>query len=414
MLEFVKIKRTFPDEKIENIEEVTRSELLALGEGIVRPGERIAVLADSRGIANIHRVIRAVCDYVKEMNGIPFIIPAMGSHGGATAEGQKALLAGYGITEEYCGAPVISSMEVVELPSDGLKTRLFMDRHAFEADGIIDVNRVKPHTDFHGEHESGIMKMLVIGLGKHRQALAIHDYGTYGLKELIVPAARRVIETGKIRAGVGLVENSLDHTAEIRACRGKDIEALDLELIGHARKLMPALPAKHAHILIIDEIGKDISGTGMDTNITGRMSLEGEPDSGEVKMNRVIIGGLTEGTHGNAIGMGFADFAPRSILDAIDFASTNANVITSTFLQRGKMPMLADNMRQCVEFAARTAGSPPPAEEDLRVIRVKSTLRMDEMYVTPNIYEEIRNDPDVEKTAEHIPVVDTDGNLPPF
>ena len=414
MLEFVKIKRTFPDEKIENIEEVTRSELIALGEGIVRPQERIAVLAGSRGIANIHRVIHAVCDYVKEMGGEPFIVPAMGSHGGATAEGQKALLAGYGITEEYCGAPVLSSMEVVELPSNGLKTRLFMDRYAYEADGIIDVNRVKLHTDFHAAHESGIMKMLVIGLGKHRQALAIHDYGTYGLKELIVPAARRIIETGKIRAGVGIVENSLDHTAEIRACKGADVEALDLELIDHARKLMPSLPAKHAHILIIDEIGKDVSGTGMDPNITGRISLEGEPDSEDVKMNRIIIGGLSEGTHGNAIGMGFADFAPRTLLDGIDFAATNANVITSTFLQRGRMPMLADDMRQCVDWALRTAGSPPPAPEDIRAIRIKNTLRMDEMYVTPNIYEEIKDDPSVTLLAEHIPFVNEDGDLPPF
>lgn len=412
MLEFVKIKRTLPDNKISDVEAETRRQLLDLGEGVVRPGERIAVLAGSRGINNIALIIRAVVGYVKEMGAEPFIVPAMGSHGGATAEGQKALLAGYGVTEEFCGAPVVSSMDVIELPESGMQARVFVDKNAFSADGIIDVNRVKPHTDFHGPHESGIMKMLVIGLGKHKQALEMHNWGTYGLRELIPIAARRVIATGKIRAAVGIVENMLDHTAEIRACLGADIEALDLELIEHARRLMPALPVKNAHILIVDEIGKDISGTGMDTNITGRMLLEGEPETGDIKINRIIVNAVSEGSHGNAIGMGFADFAPRSFLDMVDFESTNANVVTSTFLLRGKMPILGDNMRQCIEWAERTAGSPPPA--DIRAIRIKNTLRMDEMYVTRNIYEEIKDDPGVELIAENVPAVDEKGDLTAF
>ena len=407
-----KIRRIWDDTKIDDIEGATLAQLMGLGEGVVHPGDSIAITAGSRGIANIHRVIKAVVGYVRQKGGNPFIIPAMGSHGGATPEGQRAVIEGYGVTEEFCGAPIYSSLEVVELPNNGLKTKVYMDKLAYNADGVIVVNRVKPHTDFHGTHESGLVKMLVIGLGKHAQAQATHHYGAFGLRDLIPPTAQYVVNSGKIRAGVGLVENALDHTAIIKACKAQDIFTADLELLDKARALMPNLPADNAHILVVDELGKDISGSGMDTNIVKRMRLEDYKDENEFAYRRIIVCGLSAGAHGNAVGIGIADFALRNILDKMDFDATYENTITSNFAMRGMLPILGDTFEQCYTWAHRCCG--PVDAQGLRLMRIKNTLKMDELYVSNAIWSEICDRTDVELIQGDVALCTPQGDLTAF
>ncbi|MDD4743786.1 MAG: DUF362 domain-containing protein, partial [Eubacteriales bacterium] len=218
ILELVKVRQTFAADRLTDIEGAVHSEIERIAAPI-RPGDRIAITAGSRGIANLARIVRAVVEELKSRGAEPFIVPAMGSHGGATAQGQADLLAGYGITEAAVGAPVRSSMEVVELPRGELEHPVYQDRLAHEADGIVVLNRVKVHTDFHGDTESGLLKMCVIGLGKHRQALAMHRYGVHGIRDLLPPAAEQIIGHSKILFGLGIVENAYDETAVIRAIR---------------------------------------------------------------------------------------------------------------------------------------------------------------------------------------------------
>jgi hypothetical protein len=311
----------------------------------------------------------------------------MGSHGGATAEGQRQVLEGYGVTEEYAGADIRSSMEVVVLPPGSLGHRVYMDRHAFEADATVVINRVKVHTDFHGTTESGLLKMCVIGLGKHAMALEIHRHGVYGLKELIPVAARYVLGHSNIIMGIGIVENAYDQTAIIQAIHARDLEREELKLLDFNRKHMPCLPVDKLDVLVADQMGKDISGVGMDPNITGRMRIRGQLEPSRPDISNIIALELTEGSHGNALGMGLADFITRRFFKQIDFEATYENVMTSTFTERGKMPIVAENARQAMEYALRTAG--PIEMADVKIIRIRNTLKLDEMYVSAAVLREL-------------------------
>lgn len=388
---FVKIERKFKDGFIHDISAAVSAEFDRAVPNI-REGDSIAIAVGSRGINNIAVITKAVVANLKAIGAKPFIIPAMGSHGGATAEGQAAVLEGYGITEETMSAPVRSSLQVVELKNDGLQNRVFMDKHAYNADGTIIINRVKPHTDFHGPVESGLMKMCVIGLGKHRQALEMHSFGVYGLRELIPPTAREVLKQGNIRMGIGLVENSYDHTSVIRAAKAEGIEALDAELIGIARSLMPSFPVEKFDILIVDRMGKDISGVGIDSNIIGRMRIKGELEPQTPDITAIMVDDLTEASHGNATGLGLADFITKKLYNKIDFQATYENILTSTFPNRGMTPIVAadalEGMRMCLRIIGRAASAP-------RIIRIRDTLSLDRLYVTENIFEEICDRPDI-------------------
>jgi len=227
-------------------------------------GAKVAVAVGSRGIANLPAIVRAVVLELRAGGAVPFIVPAMGSHGGASADGQAGILAEYGISEATVGAPVISSMDTVELTPTADGTRVFMSKDAWESDGVVLVNRIKAHTDFHGEYESGLMKMAVIGLGKHAQALEIHGYGVHGLRNFIGPVAHVLLGTGKILCGLGIVENAYDETALLRLIPAGDIPTAERELLAQSKALMPRLPADPLDLLIVDEMGKNISGVGMD------------------------------------------------------------------------------------------------------------------------------------------------------
>jgi len=384
----IKVRQDFNRDHIKNVEEKVKQEIENSGVKIAK-GSSIAIAVGSRGVANIHRVVKATVETIKGMGGIPFIVPAMGSHGGATAKGQKEVLESYGVTEAYVGAPIKSSMQVVELPNDGIVNSVYMDKNAYEADGTIIINRIKVHTDFHSSTESGLIKMCVIGLGKHKQALAIHRYRVYGLKNLILPTARQVLKHGNILLGIGLVENAYDETAIIKAILPEKLEEEELKLLQYNRTHMPSIPVSQLDVLLVDEMGKDISGVGIDTNIIGRIGIQSETTPENPKITNIVVSDLTEASHGNALGMGLAEFITKKLFNKIDFKATYENVITSTFLDRGKMPIVADTDLQAFQYAIRTCG--PIEIEKARVIRIKNTLHLSEIYVSPAVLEEIKD-----------------------
>ncbi|MBN2432171.1 MAG: DUF2088 domain-containing protein [Acidobacteria bacterium] len=376
----------------------------------LRPGARVAVAVGSRGIHAIDRQVRIIIDSLRDAGAEPFLVPAMGSHGGATADGQAAVLASLGLDEAGVGAPVRSSMATVELPDDGSGRRVFMDRLAWESDGVVLVNRVKPHTDFRGLYESGLVKMAAIGLGKHDQAREIHRHGVTGLRDLTPAAARRLFATGKILLGVAIVENARDEPMLIRALGPHEILDEEPALLELARQNMPALPVDRLDVLLLDEMGKNISGTGLDPNIIGRIRVLGQPEPERPAITQIAVCGLTPESHGNAIGVGLADVITRRLFDNIDLAATYANVITTTFLERAKIPLVADTPAAALRVALMACG--PLAPEEMRIIRLHNTLQLEEMYVSHGVLKE--QGKSVTIRGQWDSVFDGTGELRPF
>ncbi len=381
MIRMCRLIQTYDSSTVEDIPTTTRSEL----DGAVGragqtsvfgelSGKRIAVCAGSRGINRIAEILKSVVDWLKGQGAAPFIVPAMGSHGGATAEGQAEVLSSYGITEEAMGVPVRSSMETVELPADGIGNRVFMDRLAYEADGTIVVNRIKAHTDFQGDVESGLLKMASIGLGKRDQAVEVHSFGIDGLKNRILPTARQVLQHGNIILGIGIVENAHDRTMRIVAILPAEIEKTEAELLRLSRDHMPTLPVDDIDVLVVDELGKDISGVGLDTTIIGRMRVRGQPEPDRPSIKQIVVTDLTASSHGNAVGMGLADVITERFRRKIDFESTYMNGITSSFYERCKMPIVGGTDQQSFEIALR--GACIPNGTDPRIVRIKNTLTL--------------------------------------
>lgn len=376
----------------------------------VRPGMRVAVAVGSRGIAGIDVIVRSLVALLREAGAAPFIVPAMGSHGGATAEGQAAVLAGYGITERAMGAPIRSSMEVVTLGTTGgpVDIPVYMDRIAHEADGIVAVNRVKAHTDFHGPHESGIVKMLTIGLGKHAQAIAVHRHGADGLRDQIPRIASAVLHSGKILGALAILEDGRDQTSDLGFAAGEEaIFALDSAFLARSKSMMARLPFDAADVLVVDRMGKDYSGTGMDTNVIGRLAIRGQPDD-TPRCARIVTLDLSEASHGNALGMGLADIATRRLADKIDWRATNANVATSGFLARGFLPFIAESDREAIALALSTCG--PRTPEAIRFARISNTLHLDAIYVSPALLS-----PEMTPLSDPMPLAfDPQGTVHPF
>ncbi len=376
----------------------------------LKPGARIALAVGSRGIANIARIVKAAAASLREAGASPFIVPAMGSHGGATAEGQARVLAGYGIAGDTAGVPVVSSMEVVELPGGGLDNKVFMDRAAHEADGVALINRIKPHTDFHGRCESGLVKMAVIGLGKHAAALELHSFGAAGLRDRIPQTYTAIAETGKILFGLAVVENAYDETAHIEAIPGQRILEREPALLDLARGNMPGLPAEDIDVLIVDSIGKEISGVGMDTTIIGRIRISGQEEPASPRITSIAVSELTSHSYGNAIGIGLADVITRKLYDAIDFEAMYINARASRFLERVKVPLVADSDADAFTLALGACGRVTPGAE--RIVRIRDTLHLGEVQVSKEIYDEIKNDVELVKQAKEI--FDEKGSLIKF
>jgi hypothetical protein len=391
-----KIEVEFDDNSLQNVEDKLSKELDSL-ELSIKKGSRIAITAGSRGIDRIPILLKTVVQKVRELGGVPFIVPAMGSHGGATALGQVKVLEELGITSESVGAEILSSMDVAQLGhftndtsliADAVKIPIVMDKYAWDADGVIVMNRVKKHTSFSSDIESGMLKMMVVGLGKKVQAENIHSYGTKGLRDYLLPMARKILDTKKIVAGIGLVENADDKITHIRAFLPDDIIQGEKELLKMAKKIMPALPVQDIDVLIVEKIGKNISGTGMDTNIIGRLKIQGEPEPENPRITRIVVLGLTQETKGNAYGIGLADFTTKAVVDGIDYKGMYANAMASTFIERVKIPVIASNEEQAIEMAIKSCGIRD--YENARIIRIKNTLSLNEMWVSQSVYREMR------------------------
>lgn len=346
------------------------------------PGSRIAVTAGSRGIANIAVIVRAAAETLRGYGLEPFVVPAMGSHGGATAEGQLALLAEtYGISETTMGCPVLSTMEVVELgrtPEHGLP--VYVDAHVAKADGILVINRVKPHTDFSGPWESGLMKMISIGLGKRAQAESIHAHGAWGLRHLMPEVARAKLRLAPIVGGLAILEDAYDQTSEIVGLRAADIEMEETPLLERVKRQMARLPFGALDLLIVDRLGKEISGTGMDTNVIGRKRIPGEPEFERPSVERILVRDLTLATHGNAIGIGLADIVTQRLVDQIDWEVTNTNSLVSGFTQRSMLPAVATNDREALKTAFFLLRR--KRVEDLTIARIRDTLHLEHLWVS--------------------------------
>jgi len=412
-VELIKIRQIYQADKITDVVQTTYKELQKLinSSNLNLCGASIGIAVGSRGIANIVEIVKCVISFVRNCGGDPFIIPAMGSHGGATARGQEELLNEYGINEAEIGTPIHSSMDVIEVSDNSLENRLFMSRVAFESDGVILINRIKPHTDFQGLYESGLAKMSVIGLGKHAQALEIHKFGVRGLRELIPESARAIISTGKILFGLGIIENAYDQTIHIEAIASEQIMTREPVLLQLAKKNMPSLPVDHADILIIDKIGKDISGTGLDPNIIGRIAIRGEREPPRPNIKQIIVSDLSEKSHGNALGIGLADVTTRKLFNKIDFDAMYKNAYTSTFLERAKIPVIADSESDALRFALRACGG--VCAKDARIIRISDTLHLDILYVSEVIFNELAEKETIERLSEALPLF-SDNLMNPF
>jgi len=374
----------------------------------IRPGGEIGIAAGSRGIYNYARMIRAVADNVKKAGARPVIIPAMGSHGGATAEGQLEVLESYGITEEKMGAPIRSCMDVMVIgyTEDGVPVHY--NTAAAPLDGVIMVNRIKAHTDFHGSIESGLMKQMVIGLGKQVGASTIHRRGVNGLAHDMPASARVIMDKANVLMGVAIIENEEDRTAKIEVIPVESIEARELELLPYAKSLMPSLPCTDIDLLVISEMGKNISGTGIDPNIVGRMLIRDTPDELYPHIYRIGVLDLTEESHHNAIGVGIADLIPKRMYDKIDFGPTYINTITSGFLERGFLPVVVDSDREVVEIGLNCTNR-FVTRENARLVFCKNTLFLKELVVSEAILPELAVRGDIEVLGEAKLEFDGDG-----
>ncbi len=378
-----RIRQTFERTKVDDVASETTDQLTALNlADRLQPDETVAITVGSRGISNIAEITKAVVEHVKSLGGIPFIVPAMGSHGGATAEGQMKLIEGFGVTEEFVGCEIRSSMATVIVAETAQGIPVHFDKYAYLADHVIVMGRIKPHTGFVGEIESGLHKMMLIGLGKEAGALTYHKaIKDYSFGTIIKSVAEVVLEKCKVLAGVAIVENAYDETALIEAITPQQFYEREQELLKQAIAWMPKLPYPEVDLLIVDQIGKDISGTGMDTNIVGRKyndHVAMENDNANCK--RIFVRSLTKTTNGNATGIGIAEFTLQSCVDAINSESTRINCITSAHPMGAMIPCVYQNDRDAITDALKTIGMTEP--EDAKVIHIKDTLHLAEMEIS--------------------------------
>jgi hypothetical protein len=408
----LRVRQKFSGPRLADIAGGVRQALAVAGVPIKR-GDTVAVGAGSRGIANIAAIVRATVDDLKARGARPFIFPAMGSHGGATAEGQRDVLAHYGITEATMGCEIRASMDVVQV-GEALGLPVWLDRLAAEADWIGLVNRVKPHTDFKGSIESGLFKMMTIGLGKYKGAIQYHRANVnHGYETVITAVGREVLAKARIGFGLGIVENGYDETAKVEAFTAGDLEAGERRLLKEAREWMARLPFSPIDVLVVEEMGKNISGAGMDTNVIGRPSNPHEPFPADPKILWIAALDLTDESYGNATGIGNADFTTRRLVEKIDMKMTLINCITACSPNGAKVPATYDTDREAIETALSCIGLTPP--EQARVIRIKNTLMLGEIECSEVFLPSIAKRPDLEVVGEARPLgFDAGGRIAPL
>ncbi len=390
-----RIRQKFNPEKLENPSKYLQERLHAdLSNQEDFRGKSICITAGSRGIPHAPELLKTIGDALKEWGAKPFLVPAMGSHGGATSQGQAELLAGYGITEESTGMPIRATMEAVKYAQLSNGTPLYCDKYAFESDGIVLFHKQKPHVDFRGPHESGLAKMMSIGLGKHVGASAFHMQGFPQFRQRIPEAAELFLQKLPVVFGVGVVENAYDEICAIRVAPPEQIMEMDRENLALAKERLAKFKFQDLDVLILDEIGKEISGYGHDTNITGRANGTDPAFQNILSCQRMVFLGITEKSHGNGTGIAEADVTTLRCMRSIDWAAVWTNLITAAEIQGCRMPMYANSDREAILLAIR--GCRGIDYSRIRLARARNTLEIYEIEVSEALYEELKSRPDIE------------------
>lgn len=379
--------------------------------GRIKPGMKIAITCGSRGMTNNALMARAMVDFVKSKGAEPYIVASMGSHGGATAEGQTQILKDYGITEEAMGCPIKSSMETVQIGLSGVRKQpVFIDKNASEADGILLFNRIKPHTSFRGPYESGLMKMMAIGLGKQKGAESIHHQSPAIMHELVEEYGRTILENCPVLGGIAVIENAYDDTYLIKGLTPQEIIDEEPKLKEISYKTIAHLLFDKCDVLVVDKIGKNISGDGMDPNISGRFVLP-QYCSGGIDAEKVVVLDITDETHGNAQGIGLAEVTTRRLVNRMKLEMTYPTGVTNTFLHLMKIPMIMDNDREALQLALMCC---PEAEDHdhMKMIRIPNTAHIGEIEISEGLLPQAKANPNIEILTDLYDLpFDSQGNL---
>lgn len=401
------ITQRFYGKRTDDVVVEAQQQLQRLGIGKRLKGKRVAITAGSRGIARIPEIIKGVVAFVRECGGEPFIFPAMGSHGGATAEGQVAILHEYGITEDFVGAPILATMDVEQIgETEGIP--VYTDKFAANADAIIVVNRIKHHTDFSAPHESGLLKMMAVGMGKRHGADIVHTYKAWSLRNYIPPIAQEVLKRLPIVAGLAILENAYHEVARLVPLLPHEIEQTERKLLAFWKRIRPKIPFNNLDLLIIEQMGKDISGTGMDTKVIGRMMVTGENELKHPLPRVIIVLDLTEASHGNAAGLGLADLTTKRLINKVNWHDTHVNVFTSGFIERDRIPVVAEDDRQALDWALEIAKVRDP--QKARIVRIRDTNTLGVLYISQGLWDEAAKNPRIRLISE-LPLQFDDGHL---
>ena len=404
------VRQKFEEDSIKDPPGYLKTKLEKKNCGKLVKGKRIAVTVGSRGIPGNAELVRTICDFLKKWGASPFIVPAMGSHGSGCVQGNLEVLQGYGITEETMEVPILAAMEVVQIGAidDGVQTPVYCDKYAAEADGIVVYNKVKPHTDFKGEHESGLLKMIAIGLAKHTGCSWFHKQGFDTFAERIPKVAEVFLKKMPLVLGVGVVQNAYDKISDMEVFLGEELIEGDKKLLSIAKRRFPRFKFDKIDLLIIDRIGKNISGEGADPNVTGRGFMPYFQD--DFHTRRMMIRGLSDQSHHNACGLGLADITTRKCLNSVDWEGTWINLTTNTMIEGGKIPMYQNNDYDAIRLAIRTCTK--IAYDQARVVRIKDTLSLNEFEVSENMKNELEGREGIEIVSEPYELkFNAEGNL---
>lgn len=397
----IAVKQIFDDQKIEDVEKSIKRELKK--EEIIKkihPGDRVAIAVGSRGIQNLKKIVMILIEIVKSRGAKPYIVSAMGSHGGGTEEGQRAVLESYGITQKSMEVPVITTVDVEEAGELPGEQKVYFDCAAAKADAIIIVNRIKLHTDFTGELQSGLCKMLVIGLGNQKGCSSIHEENPERFSKIIESAAKLILEKYPVIFGLGIIENAYDRTFHVEAVPSEKLIKREKELVKVAKGKMPRLMVPDIDVLIVDEIGKNISGAGYDPNILGRSSVLKEYSLPIPNIRKMVLLNLTPESHGNGIGMGLFDVVTKEVFEQLDYEAMYANALACKCIEDAKIPLIAADKEEAVRVAVKCIRG--VNKENLKIVEIKNTLSLDRIWVSKRVIEDIRNNPKIEIEEEEI------------
>ena len=411
----IRVKQQFNHQRVSNISHQITRQIKDLSPNMsIKPGQTVAVACSSRGLTDYPEIVKAIVDNLKKMKLMPFLVPAMGSHGAGTAAGQERVLLHLGLTKEAVGAKIRSSLDVVEIGKTKQGIPVMVDRFAFEADHIVLINRIKKHTDFMGEFESGLMKLMVIGLGKIAGAGIYHQaMMSFGSSNVIAAGARHVLSKCNILFGVATIENGYGDVADVGVFPASEIEQKEKVFFKRSMEISPKLPVDEADIILIDEIGKEISGAGFDTRVVGRIRLPGTPEPEKPSIKRIILSDITKISEGNACGFGLADIITRRLGDKVDQNSTDTNTIVSMALEMGKTPLIMPNDKEALALAMRCIGFVPTNQ--IKIIRIKNTLCLSEVDLSQAYTTTINDSSNLEIILQPRDMVfDTNGYFPEF